>query len=74
MVEERDLFLGVTDVDVLLGEVLPEPAAIDILVEDVGTDPLVVEADVSGLGTRRLPGVEQAKLDIVGILADLARP
>ena len=74
VVREGHLLLRVAHVDMVHREVRPEAAAVDVLVEDVGADPLVVQADVRRLGAGMAPCVVEREHDVVRVLARLARP
>ena len=72
---EVELFLlCILHVDILLRVIVPMGSSVDVLLEYVVVDPDVVEADVRRLGTRILPSIVQAVLDIIGILAQLPGP
>ena len=74
VVQHLDLLRRLLHLDHIIRVVIEMPAPVDVLVPDVPSDPLVVEADVGRLGSRIAVRVEQAELDVVGVLARLAVP
>ena len=74
VVQHLHLLRSLMDVDDVLRIVSPVLAAIDVLVPDVPSDPLVVQADIGRLPACLPVCLVQCELDVVRVLASLAVP